>query len=68
MQLIERVMQTWRLLVTLTPEQEELARQQVEKFLEGKTGDDRILAMEAIKFLRGARTYRRRAPVGTLSA
>ena len=60
MQLIERVMHTYGLLVTLTPEQEELARERVTKFLEGKTGDDRILAIEALKFLRGAKTYRQR--------
>ena len=68
MQLIERVMQTWGLLVTLTPEQEQSARERVTKFLEGKNGDDRILAVEAIKFLRGAKTYRRRRPTGTLPA
>lgn len=68
MQLIERVMQTWSLLVTLTPEQEDLARERVTRFLEGKTGEDRLLAMEAIKFLRGDRAYRRRGPAGTLSA
>ena len=68
MQLIERVMQTYVLLVTLTPEQEALARERVTKFLEGKTGDDHILAVEAIKFLRGVKTYRRRRPLGTLPA
>jgi hypothetical protein len=62
MQVIERVMQTYGLLVTLTPDEEESARERVAKFLEDKTGDDRILAVEAIKFLRGHRSYRKRNP------
>jgi hypothetical protein len=62
MEVIERVMQTYGLLVTLTPEQEAMTRQKVKKFLEDKSGDDRMLAVEAIKFLRGARVVRARRP------
>jgi hypothetical protein len=57
---IERVMQTYGMLVNLTPEQEQASRERVTKFLEGKTGDERSLAVEAIKFLRGSRISRTR--------
>jgi hypothetical protein len=68
MEVIERVMQTYRLLVTLTPEEEAAARARVVKFLEDKTGDDRLLAMEAIKFLRGSRLARTRRPRSVVPA
>jgi hypothetical protein len=60
LQVIERVMQTYGLLVTLTPEEEISVRERVAEFLAGRTGDDRVLAMEAIKFLRGKRISRTR--------
>ena len=61
MQVIERVMQTYGLLVTLTPDQQVEARDRLSKFLEGKNGDENALAMEGIKYLRGDRFYRRRS-------
>jgi hypothetical protein len=60
MKVIERVMQTYGLIVNLTPEQEDETRKKVAKFLENRSGDERILAVEAIKFLRGSRTLRTR--------
>ena len=61
MQVIERVMQTYGLLVTLTPEQEGDARDRLSKFLKNKEGDEDALAVEGIKFLRGDKPYRRRS-------
>lgn len=60
MPIVDHVMRTYSLLVTLTPEQEAVAREQVTKFLADKKGDDRSLAVEAIKFLRGNRPHRGR--------
>jgi hypothetical protein len=62
MQVVERVMQTYGLLVTLTPEEEQDARARVSMFLKDKVGDDTALAVEAIKFLRGNKPSRRRVP------
>ncbi len=60
MLIVERVMQTYGLLVTLTPEEAEDARARVSIFLKDKQGDDTALAVEAIKFLRGDKPSRRR--------
>jgi hypothetical protein len=60
LRVIERVMQTYQLLVNLTADEERAAREKVTKFLEGKTDDDHILTIQAIKFLRGARISRTR--------
>jgi hypothetical protein len=43
------------MLVRLAPEEEEAIRLRVVDFLKDKTGDDRILTVEAIKFLRGTK-------------
>lgn len=57
---IDRVMSTYRMLVPLTPDQELEARERVGKYLQGKTCDDHMLAVEGLKFLRGRGTTRRR--------
>lgn len=50
---IERVMQTYGMLVNLTKEQEQAAREKVSKFLaETKIDDENKLAVEGLKFLR----------------
>jgi hypothetical protein len=64
---LERVMQTYRLMTTLTAEQEDTARARLQKFLDGKTGTEHELAVQGLQFLRGhvapQRRTRRRSPV-----
>ena len=50
---IERVMQTYGMMVNLTVEQEQNARERVKKFLNARSGTDRELAVQGLKFLRG---------------
>ena len=59
---IARVVQTYGMMVNLTPAQEREAREKVSKFLEGKGGDDHVLAVEGLKHLLGHVTKRRRSP------
>ena len=56
----DRVMQAYGMMVNLTPEQEEDARDRLRKFLELRTGTDQELAVEGLQFLRGTRTTGRR--------
>jgi hypothetical protein len=58
-EVIEQVMRTYALMVTLTPAEERAARERLEQFLKGKS-DTRQLAVEGVKFLRGNRTSRTR--------
>jgi hypothetical protein len=53
---IDRVMTTYRMMVHLTPEQEEEAREHVGRFLQGKGTDEHMLAVEGLKYLRGRPT------------
>ena len=57
---IERVMRTYALIVTLTPAEEQAARERLEQFLKDKSDDTRQLAVEGVKFLRRDRTSRTR--------
>jgi hypothetical protein len=57
---IERVMRTYALMVTLTPAEEQGARERLERYLADKSDDTRRLAVEGVKFLRGDRTSRTR--------
>jgi hypothetical protein len=57
---IDRVMQTYGMLVNITLEQERAAREKLSIFLAGKTGDETQLAVAGIKFLRGERFSRTR--------
>jgi hypothetical protein len=59
---INRVMQTYGMMVNLTSEQEEKAREKVSKFLFDKTGTDHMLAVEGLKHLLGHAAKRRRQP------
>jgi hypothetical protein len=54
-QAIDRVMQTYGLMVNLTRDEEQAAREQVSQFLSQKDGDETQLAIEGLKFLRGDR-------------
>ena len=59
---IDRVMQTYGMMVNLTPGQEAEARQKVSNFLKDKGGDEHNLAVEGLKYLLGhVTTPRRRA-------
>lgn len=58
---IDRVMNTYGMLVNLTREEEQIARERVAQFLSNATADDETkLAVEGIKFLRGDKPSRRR--------
>jgi len=50
---IDRVMQTYGMLVNLTADQERKAREDVSKFMANtKTDDENKLAVEGLKYLR----------------
>ena len=59
---VERVVRTYGMMVTLSPQEEDTVRQRVLKFVEGKTDDENTIAVEAIKFLRGPKPSRKRRP------
>ena len=50
---IDRVMQTYGMMVNLTPGQEAEAREKVSNFLKNKGGDEHDLAVEGLKYLVG---------------
>jgi hypothetical protein len=52
---IDRVMHTFGMLVNLTVEQEQIARENVSSFLAGtKTDDENKLAVEGLRYLRAS--------------
>jgi hypothetical protein len=55
---VDRVMKTYGMMVNLTPEEAQLARERVAAYLAGCNGDENKLAVEGIKFLRGDRATR----------
>ena len=58
---IDRVMQTYAMMVDLTPEEEEVTRQKLERHLAGMDVDEKALAVEGLRYLRGpGRAARRR--------
>ena len=58
---IDRVMQTYAMMVNLTPEEEEVTRQKLERHLAGMDADEKALAVEGLRYLRGpGRVARRR--------
>jgi hypothetical protein len=59
---VQRVMDTYALMVTLSPEEARVTRERVEEHLAGMSGDDGALAVEGLKFLREGRPARRRRP------
>ncbi len=60
MDVIDKVMQTYGMMVSLTPEQQREARERLVKFLSDKTDDAHHLTVEGLKFLRGERFHRTR--------
>jgi hypothetical protein len=57
---IDRVMQSYGMMMNLTPVQEAEAREKVSNFLKHKGGDEHDLAVEGLKYLLGHVTKRRR--------
>jgi ribosomal protein S6 len=50
---IDRVMQTYGMMVNLTPGQEAEAREKVSTYLKDKGGEEHDLAVEGLKYLLG---------------
>jgi hypothetical protein len=58
---IDRVLQTYGMMVNLTAEEERATRRKLEKHLAGMQADDNALAVEGLRYLRGSdRPYRAR--------
>ena len=58
---IDRVLETYGMMVNLTPEEEQATRRRLEKHLAGLQADDNALAVEGHRYLRGSdRPYRTR--------
>lgn len=57
---VERVMQTYGMLVSLTSLQEREAREKVSSFLHDKGDDEHELAVEGLRYLLGHTPKRRR--------
>jgi hypothetical protein len=57
---IDRVMQTYAMMVDLTPEEEEVTRQKLEGHLAGMDADEKALAVEGLRYLRGPGRVARR--------
>jgi hypothetical protein len=49
---VDRVMQAYRLMVRLSPEDEAATRERLEQHLRGLQGDQNALAVEGLRFLR----------------
>ena len=60
---IDRVMQTYAMMVKLTPKKEAESREKVSALLKEKGGDEHVLAVEGLKHLLGRATKRRRRAV-----
>jgi hypothetical protein len=58
---IDRVMQTFTMMTSLTPEEMQVARERLTAHLEGMDADEKTLAVEGLRYLRGAnRGYKQR--------
>lgn len=57
---IDRVMRAYGLIVSPTPDEEEVARARLTEFLRDKEDDAHRLSVEGMKFLRDNRTLRGR--------
>jgi hypothetical protein len=58
---IDRVMQTFTMMTSLSPAEEQAAREKLTAHLAGMGGDEKTLAVEGLRYLRGPdRTYNRR--------
>ena len=58
---IHRVMQTFTMMANLTPEEVQATREKLTKYLTGMDADEKALAVEGLRYLRGpGRVARRR--------
>ncbi len=57
---VERVMQAYGMMVNLSPDEELETRVRLEQFMAARSGDENILAVEGLRFLRGSRLVRKR--------
>jgi hypothetical protein len=57
---IDRVMRAYVLMETLSPEAEAQARKRLIEHLKGVEGDENVLAVAGLRFLRGDRKVMRR--------
>jgi hypothetical protein len=63
-EVIERVMRTYSLMVTMTPTEEGAARRRLADFLKDRQGDAHSLSVEGMMFLRGNKKARSRRAAG----
>ena len=57
-EVVDQVMRTYGMMVNLTPEEEQSARERLTEFLKDKSDSSRQLSVEGVKFLRGERPSR----------
>ena len=58
---IDRVMQTFTMMTNLTPEEAQATRERLTEYLAGMDADEKALAVEGLRYLRGpGRIARRR--------
>jgi hypothetical protein len=63
---IDRVMQAYTMIANLTPEQAQATRERLAVHLAGMDADDKALAVEGLRYLRGPeRVARRRLARGS---
>jgi hypothetical protein len=63
---IDRVMQAYTMIANLTPEQAQATRERLATHLAGMDADDKALAVEGLRYLRGPeRVARRRLARGS---
>lgn len=59
-EVVDQVMRTYGMMVNLTPEEEQSARERLTEFPRDKSDSSRQLSVEGVKFLRGERPSRTR--------
>ena len=57
---IDRVMQAFTMMANLTPEEAQATREKLRAHLAGMAADEKALAVEGIRYLRGPRRVARR--------
>jgi hypothetical protein len=59
-EVVDQVMRTYGMMVNLSPEEKQSARERLTEFLKDKNDSTRKLSVEGVKFLRGERPSRTR--------
>ena len=60
---IDRVMQAFTLMANLTPEEAQATRERLAEYLAGVDADEKALAVEGLRYLRGPNRVARRRNV-----